>query len=217
MTILNLRYVDYSVGAYGRAKADGITLQFICDDTGEIYHSFFNVNRSRRRDTKKYKKGTILPGKRFWVTERHKFFSFWRKTCELPLPSRGLTSFHDCMGKLKSITFQAEILNGKRLVKDTLMPMDLSPKLEPADNSLINIRQPSDKTLIKGPDKNIPKYQYGSDMQQNVATCKNNHDISKQVKTYTSNPISPPKPYIEGTLNTPNQTNEEWLAEYDEG
>jgi hypothetical protein len=53
-------------------------------------------------------------------------------------------------------------------------------------------------------------------MKQNVATCKNNHDISKQVKTYTSSTINPSSKHIDETVRVRNQTNEEWLYEREE-
>ena len=115
--------MSYSAGAYENGKYDGITLQFVCDDTGMCYHVHFNVERKRQRGPNK---GAILPGKQFWVKRGRKFFRFWHYTCALPIPARGLTSFHDCMGKLKSIRFQAETEDGKKLLKDTLILGHLS-------------------------------------------------------------------------------------------
>ena len=203
MLITNLRYLSYSVGAYENGKYDGITLQFVCDDTGMCYHVHFNVERKRQRGPNK---GAILPGKQFWVKRGRKFFRFWHYTCALPIPARGLTSFHDCMGKLKSIRFQAETEDGKKLLKDTLRLMsNLS-----AHKSPTTARQLPDKNLITIPDKDVNQTLTESTQESIPTTCPDNYVISKQVSEYTSNPISP----IDETKRVQNQTNEEWLAEY---
>ena len=128
----------------------------------------------------------------------------WRSTL-LPLP-KSLTSFHDCMGKLKLVRFKAETSKGTRLDAGTLRPMSLP------DNSLITTRQLPDKNLITIPDKDINQTHTESTQEKISTTCQNNYVISKQVSEYTSNPISP----IDETKRVQNQTNEEWLAEYEE-
>jgi hypothetical protein len=204
LLITNLRYLSYSVGAYGNGKYDGITLQFVCDDTGMCYHVHFNVERKRQRGANK---GAILPGKQFWVKRGRKFFRFWHYTCALPIPARGLTSFHDCMGKLKSIRFQSEIEDGKKLLKDTLRPMsNLAPHKSPTTT-----RQLPDKNLIIDPDKDVNQTPTEPSLESISTTCKNNYVISKQVSEYTSNPISP----IDETKRVQSQTTDEWLAEYE--
>ena len=128
----------------------------------------------------------------------------WRSTL-LPLP-KSLTSFHDCMGKLKYSVFMAEISKGTRLDAGTLRPMSLP------DNSLITTRQLPDKNLITFPDKDINQIPTESTKESIFTTRPNNYVISKQVSEYTSNHISP----IDETKRVQNQTNEEWLAEYEE-
>ena len=111
------------------------------------------------------------------------------------------------MGKLKSIRFQAETENDKKLLKDTLRPMsNLS-----AHKSPTTARQLPDKNLITIPDKDINQTPTESTQESISTTCPNNCVISKQVSEYTSNPISP----IDETKRVQNQTNEEWLAEYE--
>jgi hypothetical protein len=110
------------------------------------------------------------------------------------------------MGKLKSIVFMAEVSKGTRLDAGTLRPMSLP------DNSLITTRQVPDKNLITIPDKDIAQAPTEPSQESISTTCKNNYVISKQVSEYTSNPISP----IDDTKRVQNQTNEEWLAEYEE-
>lgn len=121
----------------------------------------------------------------------------------IPLP-RSNTAFHDCMGKLKSITFTAEVTKGTRLNAGTLRPM-IFP-----DNSLINTRQLPDKNQIITPDKDIPQTFAISGQEQISTACPNNYDISKQVGEYTSNPIIP----MNNTMDKRVQTNEDWLNDY---
>jgi len=192
------------VGQYKNGKHDGITLQFTSDDTGDDYYVIFNVDLVRKRTTKNHKKGSPLPKGHFTPRPKSGFVKMWRST-SLPLP-KSLTSFHDCMGKLKSIRFQAETEDGKKLLKDTLRPMsNLS-----AHKSPTTARQLPDKNLITIPDKDINQTPTESTQESISTTCPNNYVISKQVSKYTINPISP----IDETKRVQNQTNEEWLAEY---
>ena len=110
------------------------------------------------------------------------------------------------MGKLKSIRFQAETEDGKKVLKDTLRPMsNLS-----AHKSPTTARQLPDKNLIADPDKGIAQTPTEPSQESISTTCANNYVISKQVSEYTSNPISP----LDETKRVQNQTNEERLAEY---
>ena len=204
MEVTNLRYVSRTMGNYLQTDAGGLTLQFICDDTGDDYHVYFNVDLVRQRDSKNHKKGSPLPKGHFTPRPKSSFMEMWRSTL-LPAP-KSLTSFHDCMGKLKSITFKAETSKGTRLDAGTLRPMDLP------DNSLITTRQLPDKNLITQPDKDIAQALAEPSQESIPTACPNNSVISKQVSEYTSNPISP----IDDTKRVQNQTTVEWLAEYEE-
>ena len=112
------------------------------------------------------------------------------------------------MGKLKPIRFQAETEDGKKLLKDTLRPMyNSAPHKSPT-----TARQLPDKNLIADPDKGIAQTPTEPSQESISTTCANNYVISKQVSEHTSNPISP----IDETTRVQNQTDEEWLAEYEE-
>ena len=204
MEVINLRYVSKTTGKYIKTDAGGLTLQLICDDTGDDYHVYFNVDLVRQRDSKNQKKGSPLPKGHFTPRPKSNFMKMWRST-SLPL-SWSLTSLHDCIGKLKSIKFKAETSKGTRLDAGTLRPMSLP------DNSLITTRQLPDKNLITIPDKDINQTLTESTQEKISTTCQNNYVISKQVSEYTSNPISP----IDDTKRVQNQTSDEWLAEYEE-
>jgi hypothetical protein len=170
MFITDLKYESYDTGFYGDSKAGGLTLHFISENTGLQYYTIFNVNLTSQRGSNK---GAKLPKKRFWITKRFLFYSFWYQTCGLPGPSKGLSSFHDCMGKLKSLTFQAKTDDGKRLVKTTLESIS-------SDKSPTTIRQLPDKAPIISPDKEVDKSEAESAFEKILTTCETNHVISKQ-------------------------------------
>lgn len=198
MFITDLKYETYDTGFYGDSKAGGITLHFLSESTGLQYYTIFNANLTRQRGPNR---GTKLPKKRFWITKRFLFYTFWHQTCGLPAPSKGLTSFHDCMGKLKSLTFQAKTDDGKRLVKTTIESM--SP-----DKTPTNIRQVPDKAPIMFPDKKSNETQAESDFEGILTTCENNHVISKQGNKNTRVPLL--------AYNTAYKDTNDWSSECDE-
>ena len=198
LLITNLKYEGYSTGSYGKSKADGITLQFSCEETGCDYYAIYNVDRSRLRGSRK---GEKLPDGRFSVRKKHAFFGFWHRICGLDAPSKGLTAFHDCMGKLKAFTFNAETKDGKRLIKSTLRKM--SPDKDP-----ISIRQLSDKAPILSPDKKSDEIQAESDFEKILTTCEINHVISKQGNKNTRVSLL--------ATNTSHEDTNEWLVGCDE-
>ena len=170
MLITNLKVDCYSTGCYGEKNADGLTLQFMVEDIELDYYTIFNVDCSRSRGPNK---GAKRPAGQFSVRKKHSFYKFWHHTCRLPTPTKGLTAFHDCMGKLKAFTFQAETDDGKRLRTDTLRIMS-------SDNALTTIRQIPDKYPIIFPDKEVDKSEAESDFEEILTTCETNHVISKQ-------------------------------------
>ena len=198
MLITDLKYDGYDTGLYGDIKAGGLTLHFSSETTSLHYYTIFNVNLTRQRGSNR---GAQLPKKRFWITNKFLFNSFWHQTCGLPEPSKGLSSFHDCMGKLKLLTFQAQTVDGKRLVTKTIEPM--SPDKPP-----ITTRQLSDKVPIISPDKHLEKTKAMPDFEEILTTCKTNYGISKQGKTDTRIPIT-------NTEKVREQTNDEWLKDAD--
>ncbi len=201
MLINNLWYDRYSTGKYGKLLEDGITIHFTDMDTGATYYAIWNVVLTRQRTTKNHPKGSRYPGKQFSASKGRKFFKFWHYTCRLPIPSKGLTTFHDCMGKLKDIRFEAMILEGEKLDKDTLKPSI-------AHNFQKNIRQQPDKARTISPDKYLEKTKAKTDFEEILTTCKTNHGISKQGKTDTRVPIL--------ASNTSYKDTNDWSSECDE-
>jgi len=143
------------------------------------YYTIFNVDCSRSRGPNK---GAKRPAGQFSVRKKHSFYKFWHHTCGLPTPTKGLTAFHDCMGKLKAFTFQAETDGGKRLRTDTL-------RIMPSDNAPTTIRQIPDKAPIISPDKEVDENEADSAFEKILTTCEINYGISKHGKTDTRVPI----------------------------
>lgn len=204
MFVTNLRYIEYSVGSYGKRKAAGLTLHFKAEGAATIYYVVFNVKNTWRRGPQK---GKALPSNRFWITEKHKFHHFWHNICGLPTPLKGLSTFHDCMGKLKKLRFQANTLDGKKLDKDSLAPITeiLTDKVP------TNFRLKPDKSPINKPDSELALDDESWSDEEFSNTCNDKHDISKHVSADISNQyISYETTNISGI-----QTYKEWLDEYE--
>ena len=117
-------YKGFSVGNYRGGRLPGVTLQFESILTGETYYTVFNVITTRKRSTRHGQVGTPLPAGHFRVAPESKFVEFWKRS-GLKLPRR-LSSIHDYMGLLHSISFTGSIYKGKRLDKDSLVPLEIS-------------------------------------------------------------------------------------------
>ena len=201
MLINNLWYDRYSTGKYGKHLKDGITIHFTDMDTGATYYAIWNVVLTRQRATKNHPKGSRYPGKQFSASKRRKFFKFWHYTCRLPIPSKGLTTFHDCMGKLKDIRFEGEVLKGCQLDKDTIKPF--IPDIFP-----ISFRQAPDKSPTVLPDKQLQETDAEKDFEEILTTCESNYGKGKQGKTDTRVAIL--------ASNISYKDTNDWLSECDE-
>ena len=102
------------------------------------------------------------------------------------------------MGKLKDIRFEAMILEGEKLDKDTLKPSI-------ADNFQKNIRQQPDKARTIYPDKHLEKTKTETDFEEIFTTCKTNYGKGNHGKKDTRVPIH--------TSNTLSNT---WLNDCDD-
>tara|TARA_B110000902_G_scaffold69995_1_gene82892 strand:+ start:3019 stop:3699 length:681 start_codon:yes stop_codon:yes gene_type:complete len=215
MLITNLKVDCYSTGCYGEKKADGLTLRFMVEGEELDCYTIFNVDCSRSRGPNK---GAKRPAGQFSVRKQHSFYKFWHHTCGLPTPSKGLTTFHDCMGKLKGLRFQAESLDGKKLEKHTLVLMAELPTDNIAispDNYPTTSRRVPDNFPVTAPDKDMLQTPAYPAMESNVTTCENKYVISKQVSEYTSTSTNPSSIYTDESSRVANQTIEEWRADYD--
>lgn len=209
MVLNTLRFDSYTTGHYGQHRAGGVTLQFICETTGNNYYVIFNADLKRKRSTKKHKVGTPLPSGRFSVGRRSLFYKFWVST-GLPVPSR-LSAFNDRMGKLKTFVFSANISKGKRLDAKSLMPLlnDQSSVVPLANNIQTNVKQFSNNIQARIANNDSVLESENTGFQENQTTCLNNYGISKQGNTDTRTPLSP----ITTDKQVREQTNQEWLGD----
>jgi hypothetical protein len=147
--IVPLRYISYTTGSYGVKKSQGITLQFSNLLSAEDAYIIFNANLTRSRTTNRAKKGDLLPGKRFIVSERSGFYKFWLST-RLPLP-RSPSKFYECMGKLKLLTFTSPIDFNNRITDKKLPLLEVSFQEILNKQNLFFSDKVSDNTTAKQP------------------------------------------------------------------
>lgn len=210
-------YMSYSTGYYlGANKGGGITLQFSHYLTGTSHFICYNADLTRKRNTKTGIAGERLPKGRFIALKGSSFVKLWRST-GLAIPRR-LSSFHDCMGKLKGVIFTGEV-TGDQFIKGTLEPIRISFDeisnsvlygSKTPDKNLTKTRQFPDNDLTRTPDKEMATAHTGHDLQPNPSTGNTNHGI--KVKGITG---------IRKSSNTSNkvsnQSTDEWLDDYSSG
>lgn len=211
-------YEGYSTGRYSikgdlPVKSPGVTLTYYAVRSDEFVSVTFNAELDRKRTTKGGRKGSPLPVGQFRVTNRHKFLRYWDSTgIERPLR---LSSFHDCMGKLRDVIMTAEIRKGKRLDKDTIRPAAVSFELLRKamglpDNSLTKTLQLSDNYPTNIPDKESDQSHATQGFEGSTSACNDSQVLSNQVTTNTSIVRS----VVKEVLNPATQSNDDWLAEY---
>ena len=106
------KYIGYTVGSYGKHKADGATLRFVSMTTGEEVYAVYNVDRGRIKDSAQGKAGSKLSGKQFRITEKMALYKLWLRA-ELPEPDRKyLSEFHRVMGRLKTVLLTMRVSDG---------------------------------------------------------------------------------------------------------
>jgi hypothetical protein len=217
--LLNLniyQYISYSTGRYGSKKSEGITLQLSNIVTGEEAHVIFNAELNRARASKHHQAGSPLPKGQFRVSKKFLFYKFWLAT-ELSLPPR-LSSFHDYMGNLKEIFFVPEIdYKGKISIK--LIPLcDVTyeqvqsalVKVSP-DNLQTNAMQHPYNNHTNTPYKGLTESFINQVVENKLSTGEVNYGLSHQGSAVISNPLT-----IVSKVNKPqDQTNDEWLSDWD--
>jgi hypothetical protein len=225
-------YRSYKTGLYGRHLAGGLNLTYrnVRDDAK--CSVIFNVELTRERTTKHGQAGEPLPTLHFRVTENHAFVGFW-KALGLPLPLRGLTTFHDCMGKLSGMFITGRANASGKLSNSSITPLCISaadikaanskqsnlPDNRPIisrqspDNYPITSRQSPDNYPISIPDKNVPQTQVTQDLERYSGTCANSHVLSKQVSTFKEQRVID-NDSLSPTNSPEDQTTEEWLSDY---
>lgn len=209
-----LRHQGYSTGKYGKHLSEGATLRFSsATDPTPAFYCIFNVELSRKRQSKHGSAGSPLPKGQFRVTKNHLFYQFWLKT-GLAIPPR-LSSFHDYMGKLKPILFQATFTRQGRIDAKTLRPASISHEEilaeylhhHPDKLQTMDIQYPY-KNHTTLPDKHCSQTQAECGLKPDRGTGPKRYDRSNQDNAYSCH----------STLVLPKSitlTTEEWLADYD--
>lgn len=212
-------YESYSTGRYSTSekssvKSPGVTLSYYAIHSDEFVSVTFNAELDRKRTTKGGKQGTPLPAGQFRVSNRHKFLRYWDNTgIERPLR---LSSFHDCMGKLRDVVMTGELQKAKRLNKDTIRPVEITSNqlrqaLGLSGNIQTNSLQAPDNYHTTAPDKEIAQSHAGQGFCTNESTWPITRVLSNQGSEYKSDV----KSVIQKTSDPANQTHEEWLADYE--
>jgi hypothetical protein len=210
-------YDGYSTGYYGKHKSPGLTLQLINITTGRDCYLTFNVELKRSRTTNNGVKGSSLPKGQFRIGKKYMFYKFWLAT-GLSLPSR-LSSFHDYMGNLKQCFFIPTFDHGAK-VKDKIIPLlNLShgevlarfSQLNPNNSQTSDIQQPYNKHTNMPYSDIAQTYEYKG-LTDDLTTCSNNYELSKQGGAVISNPLP-----NTNHIKTPHeQTTDEWLSDWEQ-
>jgi hypothetical protein len=172
----------------------------LCERTGEDYYVIFNADIKRKRNFKDKKAGTLLPKGRFSVGRKSAFYKFWLST-GITIPPR-LSAFNDYMGKLKGLSYIADIDSDNRLDACTLRLMTNNPQTDD--------KQSPNKLQTKTSNSKIAQYHIATTESKNKTTHMNNYDISNQVRTNTSKTYTP----INDVIDVKEQTHDEWLNDY---
>jgi hypothetical protein len=189
------RYTSYSTGNYGKPRKGGVALQFDDMLNGNEAHAILNVLLTRKRSTKHGKVGADLPDGQFRVGTKHNFYKFWVST-NIKLPAR-MSSFHDYMGKLKSLVFTGELGLKNKISNETLKPLNVRYEQiitrisQPIPDKVQTIsRQMPYNFQTKTPDKEMTKSLAANDTQADSSVCASNYGKSIQGNAVTSNPLT---------------------------
>lgn len=206
----------YSTGHYGlNNKSPGITLQFTNIVTQQSAYSIFNVELSRKLNTKFGKAGDPLPEGHFRVGKRSNFQKFWRGTA-LPMPRR-ISSFHDYMGNLGDLIFDCRPDFSNRIQNDQINLLLITQQqilsAFSSDGCRTTAGQLPDNCRTRVPDKESQQRQELQGFQPNRTTGDSKYGISKQGSAGKGMFI----PSSCSSIAPQEQTTEEWLADFDRG
>jgi hypothetical protein len=209
-------YLGYSTGSYGEHKSGGVSLQFTNLSTGEDAFAVFNAELARARKSKSADKGTSLPKGKFRVRKGFEFYRFWLLS-GLSIPPR-LSVFNQYMGNLKSLAFIPELGKINKFINKKTKLMNVSYKLISSGlgyestyiRQTTNIQQTYNRhTTATNNDSVLPYSEKG--VQTNSSTCSNKYGSSLQ----GSEVLSTPLPVINSTNKPEEQTNDEWMNDWD--
>ncbi len=209
-------YLGYSTGSYGEHKSGGVSLQFTNLITGEDAFAVFNAELTRARKSKSGDKGISLPKGKFRVRKGFEFYRFWLLS-GLNIPPR-LSVFDQYMGNLKSLAFIPELGKRNKFINKKTKLMNVSYKLISSslgyestyNRQTTGIQQTYNRhTTATNNDSSLPYNNKG--IQANSSACSNKYGSSLQ----GSEVLSTPLPVINSIKKPYEQTNDEWLNDWD--
>jgi hypothetical protein len=182
-------FSGHKTGNYGKHKADGLTLMFGCLMTNKKPYAIFNVDLTRARTTRHGVAGSALPKGQFRPGRGSKFYEFYTQTGVEP-PKR-LSTFHEHMGKLRTLVFTGEYVKHERLQKDTLRPLDVSCDelvslaLRMTDKTSTTSRQCPDNSPTISLDKQSPEIKIARGFQRFSTTGDSSYGNTLQGSAVT--------------------------------
>ncbi len=184
-----LQYQSYSTGRFGVKGFEGVLLSYANVVNGEMCSVFFNAELTRLRTTKHGKQGGKLPKGQFRVTNKFAFTCYWLKL-GLLLPQK-LSTFHECMGKLKTVLILGQVGSDGRIKKETIKPFSISydellsafSVAKFSDKPPTIFRQASDNSPTSTTDKEPAQTRTQQGIQANSSTCNKYNVLSNQVST----------------------------------
>lgn len=213
------QYESYSTGNFSLDRYAGVCLSFINLVTLEEAHIIFNANLERQRTTRNGSKGTSLPKGQFRVGKRHSFCKFWLST-GLDLPNR-LSSFHQYMGNLKPLLFVPEVSISRKITNSK----KIIPLLNVTHNEILSLfnsksafnKHTGDKQPAFNPHTNLTDKEVDvSPIDKGVKQLSNAGEPKYELSDQGSTVIDTPLVSLNKDKSPQEQTNDEWLKDYDE-
>lgn len=216
------KYIGYTIGAYGKHKKDGVTLQFVSMTTGEEVYAIFNVNRERVQDSPKGKAGTKKAGKQFRITENMALYKFWLRTGLAEPERKYLSEFHRVMGRLKPVLFTMST-GGNKADKRTIKAATVTSTKRHENRGKVGDKTGEEMGKSGGKDVGIESPARPS---STGLTVESSYVSDKVRLKLISKEVSKDALPCSNTLNTPNTKNtynevapqeqsiDEWLSDY---
>lgn len=205
------RFIKHTSGVYHNGKAEGVILHFLDIRSGEIVHCAFNGTIRRQRSVRGHEAGKRLPKGRFIPPKHGAFIKFWRST-GLAF-ARSPSEYHECMGRLKPLVFTGCLLDGNKLDKNSLTPLNLEfdriceavlgdapvPGITPVKPRLLPGNYP-----VNMLGKEVVQTQQPRGIQPISTTAQHDHDSRSTGTRLEESSIAPEK-----------QTTDQWLEDFD--
>lgn len=184
-----LQYQSYSTGRFSVKRFEGVSLNYADVKSGQLCSVVFNAELSRLRSTTHGRQGEKLPKGQFRVTNKFAFTRYWL-LLGLPLPKK-LSTFHECMGKLKAVLILGQVGSDGRIRKETIKPFSASHDellsafnaVKFSDKAPTTFRHGSDNNPTSTTDKKPAQTHTQQGIQANSSTGSKQHVLSNQVST----------------------------------